>query len=393
MQKTHSSKFIFLILISILPLFLTGCYDRFELDNLAYVIAIGVDAGENGNVDITYQIAVPLKITGENSETGKSTYTVYTVSAPSLSIGNTKVNTLVSKEINLSHTKLILYSEEIAKTELSGHVNSFISHTDIRPKVTLAVCKGTAKDFLNEVSSTLEVSPARYYELLFSSYNYTSQSVGSELIDFYTASQSLDREPFAIYVTLKENDQDIKEITPIGIATFSGSNMTGSIEPDLVISHLLLTNNLKKSGYSVPDFNEEDRVISVNLDQMKAPVIKVSTDTDNPKIDINIELVAHLVSSGSDINFYEGDNKKRLEEELNKSLEKRISDYLDKTIHELGSDIAGFGRFAKMNYLTWQEFEKYNWLEKYKNSTYTVKVKTNVNISQVISHTEPNTKQ
>ena len=77
MSKTNNAKFIFLILL--LPLFLTGCYDRFELDNLAYVIAIGVDPGENGNVNITYQIAVPLKITGENSETGKETYTTYTV--------------------------------------------------------------------------------------------------------------------------------------------------------------------------------------------------------------------------------------------------------------------------------------------------------------------------
>ena len=55
MSKTNNAKFIFLILL--LPLFLTGCYDRFELDNLAYVIAIGVDTGENGNVNITYQIA------------------------------------------------------------------------------------------------------------------------------------------------------------------------------------------------------------------------------------------------------------------------------------------------------------------------------------------------
>ena len=38
-----------------LPLFLTGCYDRYELDNLAYVVAIGADPGEEGNIDITYQ--------------------------------------------------------------------------------------------------------------------------------------------------------------------------------------------------------------------------------------------------------------------------------------------------------------------------------------------------
>ena len=80
---------------------------------------------------------------------------------------------------------------------------------------------------------------------------------------------------------------------------------------------------------------------------MKAPQIKVSTDTDNPKIECNIELVAHLVSSGSNINFYEDDNKKRLEEELNKSLETRIGNYLDKTINEFETDIARIRKICK----------------------------------------------
>ena len=388
MSKTNNAKFIFLILL--LPLFLTGCYDRFELDNLAYVIAIGVDTGENGNVNITYQIAVPLKITGENSETGKETYTTYTVSAPSLSVGNTLVNPTVSKEINLSHVKLILYSEELAKSELSGHVNVFMSHTDIRPKAILAVCKGSAENFLNEVSPKLEVSPARYYELLFSSYNYTSQSAGSELINFYTSSQSIDRDPFAIYTELEEISGDKKEASPDGLAIFKGSSMVGILEQKLILSHLILTNNLKKCGYSVPDFNEKDRVISVNLEQETTPKIEVTIDGDSPKIKCDIKLKAHLVSSGSNINFYDEKNKNRLEKDLNEKIKKELSTYFDKTIKEYKADIAGIGRFAKANYLTWKEFEDYNWLEKYQNSTYEINVDTEINISQIISHIIPN---
>ena len=48
---------------------------------------------------------------------------------------------------------------------------------------------------------------------------------------------------------------------------------------------------------------------------------------------------------------------------------------------------------AKKNFLTWKEFENYNWLEKYKNSTYEIEVNTELNISQVISHKVPNTKE
>lgn len=390
MQTTNNSKFIYLILL--LPFFLTGCYDRYELDNLAYAIAIGVDSGENGNVDITYQIAVPLKITGENAKTGKDTYTTYTVSAPSLSMGNAKVNTMLSKELNLSHIKLILYSEELAKETLSGYVNVLMSHSEIRPKVTFAICEGKAKDFLTEISPKLESSPARYYELLFSSQNYTGQSVGSELIDFYTASQSIDREPFATYVKLS-NENEEKEAIPSGIAVFKGSNLVGMLDPELIMSHLILTNSLKNTNYSVPDFNKSDRVISVSLSQQSAPKIKVNLNENSPKIQCKIKLHAHLVSSGSDINFYKEENKKRLVNELNNSIKKDISSYLDKTIKEYKSDIIGFGRMAKMNFLTWEEFKKYDWLTNYKNSTYEIEVETDLNIAQIISHKVPNTEE
>lgn len=391
MQKINSSKFIFLILL--LPLFLTGCYDRYELDNLAYVIAIGVDPSDEGggNKNITYQIAVPLKITGENSETGKDTYTTYTVTAPSLSMGNTLVNAKLSKEINLSHVKLILYSEDIAKSSLSGHVNVFMSHAQIRPKVTFAICEGKAEDFLKEVSPRLEVSPARYYELLFSSHNYTSRTAGSELVDFYTSSQSIDRESFATYVKLSSGEK--KEAMYNGLAVFKGSKMVGVLEPDLILAHSLLTNSLKKASYSVPDLNEKDRVVSVNIDQQSAPLINVELDGDKPKIKCKLKLHAHLVSSGSDINFYDKGNKDKLTDELNKNLEKEISAYLDKTIKEYESDIAGIGRIAKTKFLTWKEFEDYNWLSKYKNATYEVEVETDLNISQVISHKVPNSEE
>ena len=79
---------------------LTGCYGKTELDDLAYVIAMGADiapSGEADNLQITYQIAIPLKITGENSETGKETYTTYTTIAPSLNTANSMINTFASK--------------------------------------------------------------------------------------------------------------------------------------------------------------------------------------------------------------------------------------------------------------------------------------------------------
>lgn len=386
MQKTNIAKYIILILIT--PFFLSGCYDRFELDNLAYVIAIGADVGSGENLNISYQIAKPLKITGRESSEGKDTYTTYTVSAPSLNAGNAIVNSQLSKELNLSQIKVILYSEELARTEIKGHINELVSHLNIRPKTSVAICKGKAEDFLNDIDPKLEANPARYYELLFSSHNYTNLTAGSELIHFYTSTEALDRSAFTTYVSVEEK-KDRKDAKMEGLAVFEGTNMVGVLEQELVLPHLILTNDLDKSSYTVKDFNDEKRVISVDIDQFKSPKIKVTLNGDTPHIECDVEISAYLVSSGTSINFYEDENKNRLKDELEKKLKDDINKYLEKTTKELKSDIAGIGRFAKSNFLTWDEFEKYDWLSKYPNSSYNVNVNVDLTTSQIISHFVP----
>lgn len=389
MQKINSAKLIFLMLF--IPFVLNGCYDRYELNNLAYVVAIGGDVGENNEVNITYQVAVPVKITGEGSDTSSGAYTTYTVSAPSLSIGNTKLNAQISKELNLSHVEVIVYSEELARKGTDGHMNVFVSNTEIRPKVNLVVCKGKAQDLLEKVSPKLEVSPARYYELLFNTSDYTSEAGSSELIDFYNSVQSIDRNAFGVYVRLDDESGEKSELVQDGLAVFKGSKMVGVLDKEYLLAHLILTNGLKRTGFAVKDFKKEDLVISVHLMQRNSPAIKVTLDGDTPIIKCSVHLEAHLFSSGSEIDFHERKNLEKLENDLNEAIKENITEYFELTIHKFNSDIAGIGRLARANFLTWEEFENYKWLEKYKNSKYEIEVNTGLNVSQVISHKVKNT--
>jgi len=294
--------------------------------------------------------------------------------------------------MNLSHVKLIVYAEEFARKGLSGHINSLISDSNIRPRVSVTVCEGKAKDFLSELSPKLEASPSRYYELNFSTYNYSTQSETSQLIDLYTSFQSIDRNAYATYVKLSDDGDGEKEIELSGIAIFDETAMIDSMEDhNFLLAHSLLTNNLKQSNYAITDFKNDNRFISVRLIQNSVPQITVELSGDAPKINCKINLEAHLVSSGSDINFYNNGNEEKLKEALDKHLEEIINSFFDKTIHEYQVDIAHVGRNAKLNFSTWQEFEEYNWLSKYRNASYDVEVNTKLNISQIISHIIPNT--
>lgn len=382
-----------LIIMIFLPLLLSGCYGKVELDDLAYAIAIGADvskSGDEGDVDITYQVAIPVKIAGNETTTGKDTFTTYTVTAPSLAKANSIVNTIASKQVDLSHVELILYSEELAKRGLTGHVNSLISNVDIRPRSTVSICKGTAKDFLEKVSPVLETSPARYYELILSSYNYTSQSLGTEILNFYTATQSPYDCPIAIISNLKEEGSgDKSKATFSGLAVFKGTKMVGELKEDLALAHLILSNNLNEAVLVINDSEDSKEVVTLIAKQANAPKIKVTLKNNIPHIDITAYIEARLESDAGNTDYLKQENKNRLNEKVSSHLKSVIENYLEETTKNIKADAAGFGRYAKANFLTWPEFEKINWQDIYENSTYKVNVNVNLNVSQIVSHSLP----
>lgn len=379
-----------LIIMLFIPLLLSGCYGKTELDDLAYAIAIGADlseSGDEGELDITYQIAIPVKIAGTETETGKKTFTTYTVTAPSLEKANSLVNTITSKQVDLSHVELIIYSEEFAKKGLSGHINSLISDVDIRPRSTVSICKGKAKDFLEKVSPVSETSPARYYELILSSFNYTSESAGTELLNFYTATQSPYESPLAVISELKEQEEEEQtEATFSGLAVFKGTKLAGELDEDLTLAHLILTNGLNEAALVINDSKDKNKVTTVIAKQSNAPKIKVTIKNNIPHIEITAFLEARLASDGASIDYLKQENKERLRQKIAENIHEILEKYMKETTQNLKADAAGFGRYAKANFLTWQEFEKINWQDIYENATYSIDVNVNLNVSQIVSH-------
>ena len=76
-------------------------------------------------------------------------------------------------------------------------------------------------------------------------------------------------------------------------------------------------------------------------------------------------------------------------EKIEEKLAKQLKEYF-KLTQEFNSDIAGIGKYVKTKYLTWEEFEKSDWLKNYKNAKINVNVNVDLNVSRVISHTVPN---
>ena len=234
----------------------------------------------------------------------------------------------------------------------------------------------------------LETSPARYYELLISSFNYTSRSAGTEILDFYTSSQSNYKAPLAVLSRLNENN----EAQFSGIGVFKGLTYVGEIDASLLIGHLLIASHLNEASIAVTSPTDESKKITLTIKETNRPKIKVNLNGTVPHAQIKLFIEAHLDSSGSSIDFYQKENMELLNDLIKKEIEETVSSYLEKTI-ELDADAAGLGRFAKQNYLTWPEFENIHWKDIYHQLEYHLDIESKLNISQVITNSIPTFKE
>lgn len=168
-------------------LLLGGCWDRRELEDMAFVLALGVDAvapgegaaptGEPGAraaaapMEVTLMIAVPNAMDGEEGGGGgggggKKVLTTH-VRALSLTDAIQLANTFINREVSLKHVKTLVVSEEMARLGVLPRLaDSLARQPALRRSLAVLISRGRAGDFLARARPELERDPGRYLELL-----------------------------------------------------------------------------------------------------------------------------------------------------------------------------------------------------------------------------------
>ena len=104
---------------------LTGCWDKREVEERSYVVAIGLDLPKGFDiekeqaVEVTFQFSNPkLNIKGASPTEGSERKDIVTLTSPDLVTARNMANSFVTREISFSHNKVLIISEELAKTKI-----------------------------------------------------------------------------------------------------------------------------------------------------------------------------------------------------------------------------------------------------------------------------------
>ncbi len=373
-------------------LLLGGCGYYVEVNEKSFVIALGIDEGDNGLLKVSVLFTSPDAAAGEDGggekKDGKD---IVTVEAPTVYSALRLINTYRSKRIDISHTELIIFSQKTAKKGIKGYVGDFVNTRGFRPSIYLCVAQSGAEKFLKSIDPKQDLYIEKYIRRLFGkaansdvneAYLYNnyfisrggecgtvlplvgvSDEAGEEGAEELFAYAALD--DLSVNYTAEELPIDKKDAAVLcGYAVFDNDKMVGTLgitESDLV---KMVMKNFPYGEMSLY-YPEKDDYVSLTLSQAVEPVFGISTGGQT-EISVRVELLGEYSGVGGI--FDSEDDCERFSEYLNGCLSKRLNELFARTRDEFGSDIMNIGERAKRNFLTYEQWKSYNWKEKYKTA-------------------------
>ena len=271
MKKIFIKIFI-IILIVIFFISFSYSYKALDIENLAFVVALGIDSSDSKEIKVTFQfVNLPSTSEGTNQEAEIFQDTVDCNSIPNaINI----MNSYLARKIDLSHCRNIVFSEEIAKNGISNHIYTLMNAVQVRPTSNIIVTTCSANEYIKNSKPSLETSITRYYDIFPDSGHYTGYVSNASIGNFYNALVCNSCEPYTILGGVSSaasigsqsnvsTDSNIKSGTSpisgvrstenIGMAAFKHDKLVGELDAIETVCFHILKNSINSFIISIPE--------------------------------------------------------------------------------------------------------------------------------------------
>lgn len=414
MSKLFKKISIILLIIILLIIFFGFFKTTRNIDNYAYVIALGLDIGTNNNLKLTFQTLSPAagssaSSKSSDSSSGSSSVINTSIECSSISLGIQLLNAYIdSKKLNLSHCQSIIFSEELAHNGLNQYIYTLVNELHIYHDANIIVSKCDAEYYLNNSESVYEKLISKYYKEAPNSGLYTGYTHDISLIDFFSSLNDSYIQPTAILSSINISDKTKNNnfvsdnnykagespitskftgMEDVGLAVFKRDKLIGELTAIETIAHLMTINKFNSCELSVPNPYDTNSTIDFDITKKKNTKNSVKLINGAPYITTNIQLQAKILSMNKGDNYLDKSKIEEMESILNMYLESSIYEYLYKTSMEYNCDVSGFGKYAKSKFLTKNDWEDYSWNKNYKNSFFKVNIDCSIISSNLLLET------
>ncbi|PKM77513.1 MAG: hypothetical protein CVU90_06605 [Firmicutes bacterium HGW-Firmicutes-15] len=331
-----------LLIIFIIPLiFISGCWEKREINDTAVTTGFGADLNAQEQISFSVQLAQPTA-PGE-SGTDNSQSKVFTASGTTITEAARKTLLFLPQMPLWSHSNAFIIGEKMARKDVSLMTDFLSRNRNVRPEVIMLVALQTTPGEVLKIPLPLRrFSGKNFGNLLKIQETQLGIYVPVTLNDFISKLSIPGVEPAVPQVAIVKEEKKEKLILQ-GMAVFKGPQMVGSLNEMESRGYRWLNSTVNHGGIIIirsPINNEDTITLEINQFQHKTRP-QLNQGKLKMEIDVETELVFYEQNGTGELLNLE--MSKLMEELARQEIEKEISACIIKS-QSLQSDILGWGR-------------------------------------------------
>lgn len=353
--------------------FITGCWDRVETDDLAMVIGSGLDIAEDGQVEATLQIALPIGNPGSMQGGGATKKPVLILTEKGMDGMDvvSKLQHRLSRRVFLGHRGIIVIGEDYARHGIDQVLDNFLRMPDSRYNSYILTAYGaTAKEILS-VPYELEQIPA----IGINKIQISESGLSVKIDEFLSSLASDGQSPItgAIRIINKGKKQEIFAVDKV--AVYSKNKLVGFLTQVEKKAARLMKGQHQKMRITTqiePKANEYKGTMSIQILKAKTK-IRTSMRNGSPEVSVSLKLSARLLENDTSLDITKSKNLKLVQKLIKDNIQDMVESTISKSQKKFKSDIFGFGReFHIQHPYAWKKI-KNEWNDLYPSVQVTVK--------------------
>lgn len=377
---------IAIALILIPSLLLTGCWNAREINELGFVLSIGLDKTEDG-FKVTAQMASPETFSKTQSGSGgteKKPFLIVASTGKTIFEAIRNMASISSRRIFWAHIKVIIISEDLARSNTLEIFDFFARNPELRLRTLIAVTPEEAGEII-EVIPEMEKDPALYLEKIIENKSLTGKSYSVMLKDFLEDYLDPNVGPVTSMIVL-DKSKEKPVLKTSGAYVFDGHKVSASLNEKETRGLLWIKNKMKDS-IMVVYCPEDNKPVTLEIKSSKSSC-KSSVDNNIPHFIVNVKVDASITEQACLTDF----NDPQKLNELSKTLEKDITKDIQSTIttaKELNIDFPGLSRILHRQHKNEWHHVSSKWKNIFKDTEVTINVKVNIHHVSLAKPLEP----
>jgi len=352
-------KTIKILILILLILQLSGCWDSVDLEELLIVYALGIDISKENPDNYLFTIAFPTII-----EEAPEKKAFFSAEAPSLGSGKSNLQQKVYRELSYDNIKVVVFNEEVAKEGILSHVDSMLRIPLFRGTTRFVVVDRNARNLLELAPPVSLLISDFIFDSIQQNYKATTVPI-TTLRNFSNQYYTIGIEPSMPLISYGDNES---ELNIDSTALFKGDQMIHKITGIHSRNFMLLKGEINQGVHTFEYISEESgstELISISFINGKT-TIKTELIDSELHIFQDILINCHLGEYIPRQYIFTEDKIKALEDIMNHEIQKGSKDLLDLLQKDLKNDNIGYGKYVKANHPEF--FNKEDWNSQFANA-------------------------